>query len=271
MTTTAVPTSTSLGKDLAFGVPLMAAGVACLVLLALSDASGPRSFPPDNSLYGVLNWLEAVAVVTGGLLIAIPRVPQAAKAAAAGVALISAGLVFGTAVWAMKSWASYRGVIGLDFQRVDKMEQLTVFVSAASLVAAALALSWLALSGGISTNAGTKVRNASILAGVITILVVPPMIGIGSGDDALMDVTSLGTFALLFSLPWGLAFILAAFLVRPAALGALTTAAATMAWWAVSALLYPELVIGAIFGLVLLTCGWLIALHWRSRATTALT
>jgi hypothetical protein len=198
-------------------------------------------------------------------------VPQAAKAAAAGVTLISAGLVFGTAVWAMKSWASYRGVIGLDFQRVDKMEQLTVFVVAASLVAASLALSWLALSGGISTNAGTKLRNASVVAGVITILVVPPMIGIGSGDEAMMDVTSLGAFALRFSLPWGMAFILAAFLVRPAALGALTTAAAGMAWWGVALLSYPDLVLAAIFGLVLLTCGWLIALHWRSRATTALT
>ncbi len=44
-----------------------------------------------------------------------------------------------------------------------------------------------------------------------------------------MDVTSLGTYALLLSLPWGVAFIVSGYLTRPAALGALATAASSIA------------------------------------------
>ncbi len=146
MTITAAPKSTSVRRGGAFGVPLIAAGIGCLVLLGLSDARGPRSFPPDDSLYSVQNWLQAVAIVAAGLLIAVPKVSKSAKAAAGGVALVSAGMLLGTALWAMKHWASYRGTDGLSYQRTNDMEQLTVFIAAASLVAVAIALWWLAAS-----------------------------------------------------------------------------------------------------------------------------
>ena len=105
MTITAAPKSTSIRPNVAFGVPLIAAGIGCLVLLGLSDARGPVSFPPDDSLYSVQNWLQAAAVVVGGLVIAIPKLSGSAKAAAGAVALISSGLLLDTALWAMKHWA----------------------------------------------------------------------------------------------------------------------------------------------------------------------
>lgn len=268
MTTTAAPKSISVARDVTTGGALAAAGIGCLILFALSDARGKVSFPPDDSLFSTQNWFQAAAIVVGGLLIAAPRVPKTAKAAAGGVVLICAGLVFGTAVWAIKHWVPHGGIAGLDPMRAEEMTDLAVMVAVAALAAAILAFWWLARSGVITRSATKKVRNASVVAGVITIVAVPPMIGIGSGNAESLDVTSLGTFALLFTLPWGLSFIIGAYLLRPAALGALSTATASMTWWIVAALIHSELVLAAGFGLVLLTSGWLITLHWRSTTTT---
>jgi len=45
MTITAAPTSASAGSGLVFAVPVIAAGIGCPVLLALSNTKGRRSFP----------------------------------------------------------------------------------------------------------------------------------------------------------------------------------------------------------------------------------
>jgi len=270
MTDTATHQSTTFQRDIVFAVPLVAAGLGCLVLLTLSDARGKFSFPPDDSLFSGPNWVEVVAITIGGLLIAIPRVPRPAKLAAGAVAAISAALVFGTAVWAVKHWVPFGGMTGLARKRAEDMADLSLILAFVALVAGLSAAGWLARSGAITTGAAPNVRSASIAAGIGTIIALPLMIGFGTGDEELTDVTSLGTFALLYSLPYGLAFIVAAFLRRPAALGALATAAASIAYLTVVLLLesvYPIVTVG--FGLLLLTNVWLIAMTWRDGARPA--
>lgn len=265
MTITVARKSTTVRRDAAFAVPVVAAGFSCLVMLALSDARGKPSFPPDDSLFSAQNWVQVAAIIVGGLLIALPQVPRFTKLAAGGVVLISAGLVFGTAVWAVKHWAPFGGMTNIATKRTDAMADLSLMLAVAALVAGLLVAGWLTRSGAMTTGTAPNTRTASIVAGTITIIAVPLMIGIGSGDDELMDMTSLGTFALLYSLPWGLAFILAPFLMRPAALGALTTAAVSIAYITVAVLADLEYaVVAAGFGVVLLTSAWLITLTWRN-------
>jgi hypothetical protein len=176
-------------------------------------------------------------------------------------------MLLGTAIWAMKHWASHRGFIGLDFQRVDKMEQLTVFIAAASLVAAMMALWWLASSKSLSTQAAPHLHRIAIITGALTIVVLPLFTGLALRDPQAMDVTSLGTYALLLSLPWGVAFILSGYLIRPAALGALVTTASSIGFWTYVMLVEEPDLVGAGLGFVLLVGVWLIALQWRGDKT----
>ena len=265
MTISAAQKSPTVHRDVAFAVPVVAAGLACLVLLALSDARGKVSFPPDDSLFSAQNWVQVAAIIIGGLLIALPHVPRFAKLAAGGVVLISAGLMFGTSVWAVKHWTPFGGITNIAPRRTDAMADLSLMLVVAALVAGLLAAGWLYRSGALTTGTAKNVRTASIVAGTITIIALPLMIGIGSGNDELMDVTSLGTFALLYSLPWGFAFFLASFLMRPAALGALTTAAMSITYITVVVLAeFEYAVVAASFGLLAMTSAWLITLTWRN-------
>ncbi len=263
MTITAAPKSVSQSRDLGFGMLLMAAGIGCLVLLALSDARGQLSFPPDDSLYIVVNWLQAAAILVGGVLVAIPNLSRSTKAAAAAVALISSGMLLGTALWAMKHWASYRGVVGLDFQRVNEMERLTVFIAAASFIAAVIALWWLARANALSTHTPPNLRGLSVTVGTITIIALPLFVDLVIDEPGSLEVTMLGTFALLLSLPWGLSFILSGYMVRPAALGALAAAATSYGLWTLLILAEELDLVGAVLSLVFLLGVWLIALQAR--------
>jgi hypothetical protein len=214
-TVTQHPTSSASGAKL-IGFLILAMGLVSVAMLFLSDGFGPRSIPPDGSLYTFQNWLQAGAIVVSGILLVAPNTATRTRWLAGGVALASAGLLLGSAIVAVKHWRPYGGM-GIGYERTSEMQTLSAIAGTAALIAAVSALAWLHRSGALPAATTRLSRVVAVIGGGVMIVVIAPLVGIGSSET--MDATSLGAFALIYALPWGVGLAFTAFLNGQATMG----------------------------------------------------
>lgn len=227
-------------------------GVVCLASLALSDGMDPRTFPPDASLYTMQNWLQAIAIAVSGILLVLPNTLVRTRWMAGGVTLASSGLLLGSAIVAVKHWRPYGGM-AIGYERTNEMRTLSVIAGTAALVAAVAALAWLHRSGALSAAVPRLARVLALIGAVVMVIMIPPLVGMGSNET--MDATSLGAFALIYALPWGVSLALTAFLNRQATMGVLAviiaSAVCTIALPAMPDLVFGTAVPAGVFGLAI--------------------
>ncbi len=213
--------SVGTGQSRVVGVSVAVFAVLTSVALFYSDGMDPGSFPPDASLFTVQNWLQVLAILLGGLLLASRSASNQLRLGSSGVILASSGLLAGSALVAVKHWRPYGGM-GVGYAHTHQMEILALAIAASSFVMAALVLWWMVRVSGFPTQTRPRIRLVAIVAGVGLIVAVPLLVGMGSSET--MDARSLGAFLLIYGLPWGLAVIMTAFMTREVSLGVLGVA-----------------------------------------------
>jgi len=177
----------------------------------------------EFAVFGWSHWaLLAILAVAGVMLI---RGTQAPVAAAVG--LVVAAQFAGAGIVAAHHWRGAAGPGCGIWTNQHLIKSLAILGAAAAIVAVLSLLRVLAatrrpLPTGIST-AG----RISVIAGAVVAVSLPLLLAIG--DPYAHDKTSLGAFALAWSLPWGGALALTAWLPRAAAVATGLTVAVSAA------------------------------------------
>ncbi len=225
MTSTATPSrQESRTRGVAAGVVvIVASGLAALVLWTQDTSRvGLRA----GTLYPPADWvLLAGMAVCGVALIVAPRLRDRLADVAAGAGLVAAAQLAGTGVVAFKHWRPYVGMSGHG-DRLTELKVLAVVLACAGLAASLAFFLWLVAARSLPVAVPGVARVTCAVAGLVVVVGLP--VGIAAGRPELMDLTSLGAFALIYSLPWGLAAMLSGWLARPAATGALAAVLVSM-------------------------------------------
>jgi hypothetical protein len=182
----------------AAGVLIMLCGLAAGVAAAVPASTSPPGRGPSSDAAAVYSWyyppafwLLTVVLVGAGLAVARRR----GRRAAAVAAIVAAQLV-GIGVVAVRDWFNVNGAIGMAQHNLATV--VTFAVAGAIGVTAAVCLLWREPQRG--WRGLVPARWTPVLAGAALAVALPPLLGMAIGD---VDVTTLGQFALTYSLPWG--------------------------------------------------------------------
>jgi len=192
---------------------------SALAALALWTQDTSRIGLRAGTLYPPADWvLLAGMAMCGVALVVAPRLRDRLADVAAGAGLVAAAQLAGTGVVAFKHWRPYVGMSGHG-DHLTELKVLAVVMACAGLGASLAFLWWLVAARCLPVAVPGVARVTCAVAGLVVVVGLP--VGIAAGRSELMDLTSLGAFALIYSLPWGLAVMLSGWLARPAASGAL--------------------------------------------------
>ncbi|GAA1639799.1 hypothetical protein ACFQY4_13595 [Catellatospora bangladeshensis] len=192
---------------------MIALCAAAYTLVVLLVPSGPAVFADHwASLYGPGHWALWAILTGSGLILLAGRPALAGAAATAGVlATVQLG---GTGIWAVRHWEPFTGMGGRGEPLLGILRPLAAGLAvacAAAVVACALAV---LRTGAWQPAAGPR-RWLPVGAGALLAAGFPVALLGG-----LTPITLLGTYGLLFSLPWGLAVAATGLLRRDAAISA---------------------------------------------------
>jgi len=258
------PRTTASAARLATGAVVLACGVVVIWVLVGSDSVMPGPRPPPGSLFTVANWLQALMLAGAGLALLLPR-PHAMHSFASGVALASAGLLFGSGVVGIKHARPHSGISGVA--GFEAMQRQSIVIALVGAVAAVTALLWLVASRSFARGAERRAQIGCVVVGLLVLFVVPRLAGMGNPDD--LDVKSQVAYALVWGLPWGICLALSAFVRRGTAYGLLAATAVsqvcTVTFEPMPDLVAKTPVVGGVVGLAATTVVWLIL----SRSTAA--
>lgn len=191
-------------------VVLSAAGIG-VVVFTVPGQTGVAGH--DGTLYGVSRWALLVALAATGALLAGTARIRARRAIAAAGAIVALQLV-GTGVVAVKHWRPFSGMTGFGYANLGTVRMLAGILTISAVVAVIALLVVLRRGDGHTSVAATRRRVIAAATGAVIAVGVP--VALGAGDGQTWDVTSLGAYALLYSIPWGLGFALSGWLERPA-------------------------------------------------------
>jgi hypothetical protein len=255
---------------------LAAAAIVPLMLQTHGTCGGSRNnpgfFSDGQALFEWPHWaFVAVLLVAGLMLTRAANTPMAAA-----VALVVAAQLAGAGIVAQHHW---RGAAGpaCGYWTNQQLIKTTAIIAAVAATIAALAclqVVWATrrASPAPARSLGTPVHLASMVVGVLVAVALPFLLAVG--DSAAQDRTSLGAFALLWSLPWGGALVLSAFLARPVAVAvALSVAVSAASAYPDYALVQVEhhgiaLLVGLVSGLLVVTLRTLTTEGDRSAELT---
>lgn len=210
---------------------LAAAAVVPLMLQTHGICAGslwnPGFFSDGQALFEWPHWaLVATLVVTGLMLTRAANTPIAAA-----VALVVAAQLAGAGIVAQHHWRGAAGP-GCGYWTNQHFIKIIAIVAAVAATIAALAclqVVWTTRREGSAAvrSAGAPIRLARLIIGLLVAAALPLLLAIG--DPSAHDKTSLGAFALMWSLPWGGALALTAWLPRAAAVATGLTVAVSAA------------------------------------------
>lgn len=221
------------------GLFLLGCGVAVFVCLK------PGSGGLGNTIYPWSAYVMALAIALCGVAIVVGShaTAETLLGPAAAVAFASAMQLGGLGAVAVKHWQPAFGMGG-GYGNVHDLVHRAWVIVGLSIAAGLVALLILAVGRAFTSDVPVGVRWACNVAGVLTMAVMPLLVGVGSSQNR--DATSLGAYALIFALPWGIGLLLAGWLRRSASL------------W----------LIGAVFvsALLALSKAWMVDLiFWRAQ------
>ncbi len=205
--------STEHGDRSARRAGVVARYAAAYTLVVLLVPGGVAVFADGwASLYGPGHW-ALWAILTGSGLVLLKARPAFAGAAATAGALAAVQLC-GTGIWAVRHWEPFTGMGGWGEPVLWLLRPLAAGLAlACAAVAVACALAVLH-SGAWQPAAGPR-RWLPVAAGALLAAGLPVVLLGGLGP-----ITMLGTYGLLYSLPWGAAIAATGLLRRDAAITA---------------------------------------------------
>ncbi|MEV4410850.1 hypothetical protein [Catellatospora sp. NPDC049609] len=170
------------------------------------------------SLYGPGHWALCAVLAGSGLALRIARPAVAGVAATAGA--LAAGQLAATGVWAVRHWEPFTGMGGAGESILGILRPLAVGLAVAGATAAAACVLALRAAGAWDPAASGPRRLAPVAIGALLSVGLPILLLGG-----LTPITLLGTYGLLFGLPWGAAVAATGLLRRDAAItaGAMAT------------------------------------------------
>ena len=203
-------TSRHQASDVVVGLVLISSGVVATLCIA------PRA--GFGTIYPWASYVFCAALAIAGVIIAMGLRSEFRpwSAPAAAVALVSAMQLGGMGVVAIKHWEPAFGMGG-GYGSLDQLEQRAWIVAAIGTVAGLAAL--LAMRRVYTRAEPRRVRMTCGISGALFVFLLPVAVGAGSAEN--LDATSLGAFALMYGLPWGIALIIAGWLRRSTALWAI--------------------------------------------------
>lgn len=205
----------------AFVAGVWALAAAVSAGFALGIVSSP-------ALYSGTSWVLAAVLVMSGVVLGIAarRGVRAWWSPVAAVAAVVAAQLAGTGMVAAKHWRTTFGYHG-GSGHLPLLEILAVLMAVLTAGACVVALRRLVAWGSIPARPHMTARWTAIIGGAVLVLGLPSAIGSGSPDN--QDPPSLLAYALIYSLPWGAAVVVTAWMSRSAALATLTAVAASAA------------------------------------------
>jgi hypothetical protein len=199
---------------------VVAACAASAYVLSVRGQTGVGGH--SGTLYDRSRWfLLALLVVAGiGLLVRRHIVMTQVAATLGG---ISAAQLMTTGIVAAKHWRPLSGMAGYGDANLSTVVLLAWVLTVAAGVATVACLAAVRASGVRRDGVPYRYRWIGLVAGVILAVGLPPILG--SGDAYAMGLRHLTAYALLYSLPWGVAIAASGWLNRVGATTALTTVA----------------------------------------------
>jgi hypothetical protein len=143
---------------------------------------------------------------------------------------VFAGQLATTGVVGFRHWSAFCGPGNCDLSRVDVERPLSVLLAIAMFGAAILCLSLLLRMRSFTTDASVGLRVVAVTIGIVVAVGLP--LFLGKGHPSTTDLTSLGGYALLYSLPWSVTIAATAwlrFIPAVAATGAAVVSSLTTA------------------------------------------
>ncbi|MDG4825650.1 hypothetical protein O7635_27710 [Asanoa sp. WMMD1127] len=210
-----------------------------LVLVCALAASAAAAVPGRNERanglgteygwnYPFTVWPMLACLAAAGLVIAWRR-PGWARPAAVVAAIVGAQ-VAGFGVVAVRDWFNVNGAWSMGQHNLATVVTFAAGVAVCGAVATCVAVGvvWR------EPDDWRPGRPAQVGLGAVVAVGLPLELGLAFGDP---DITSLGQYALTYSLPWGVALAATGWLDRTAALAARATVAGsavlvTLAGWA---------------------------------------
>ena len=197
----------------AAGVILVAAAVVSAGVLSVEDASSGSGFLSGGTLYPAAAWVFALALGVAGVALVVGAGP-----AVAGVGGVASLQLAGTGLVAVKHWRPYMGMAG-TYEHLAVLQLLAGLLALAAFVAVVVCLAVLVGAGAFPCLLGpwSCGRRSSWVASSWRRFPC----WWGAADPETMDVSSLGAFALLYGVPWGLSVAASAWMVRRTAVAVL--------------------------------------------------
>ena len=197
----------------AAGVVLVAAAVVSAGVLSVEDASSGSGFLSGGTLYPAAAWVFALALGVAGVALVVGAGP-----AVAGVGGVASLQLAGTGLVAVKHWRPYMGMAG-TYEHLAVLQLLAGLLALAAFVAVVVCLAVLVGARAFPVPARPLVVWSSVVVGGVLLATVPVLVG--RGDPETMDVSSLGAFALVYGVPWGLSVAASAWMVQRTAVAVL--------------------------------------------------
>lgn len=249
-------------------IVLLSCVAVAAVLSTQADPEAARAV--DRTIYTSASWLLLGVLAVVGLVLVVMAKGEASgrharlRLAALAVGPVVAAQVAGTGVWAAKHWESFYGVTGGGGVSLTLLQGLAVLLVAGGVAAGVACMAQLAGEGYLrrpSSGRGWLL----LTLGIVVALALPWVIA--AGEPQYTDFTSIGAFALIYSIPWGGGLVGAALLTREPA----QAMAGAVAGTALLALVGPNM--GDVgpshpevgFVVAIVAAGFLSVLHRHAR------
>jgi hypothetical protein len=213
------------------GAVLVAAAVAAGVAAAVPG----KVETPDGAVRFGWNVLPTIWPLVAALAVAgVVLARGAAQRPAAAVAAVLGAQVAGIGVVAVRDWFDADGASGIAQRDLATVVTFAAAVAVAGTAATCVAAALLWREPARGWAAWRPRRPALLAAGAVVVVLLPPAVGYAAHDA---DLTSLGQYALIWSLPWGGGLAAAAWLGPRASRAATRAVAASAALTAAGILL----------------------------------
>jgi hypothetical protein len=201
-------------------VPALLGGIVLVGGLGALYCTVPPLRKSGSTIYPWSTYVFALALVVAGvvLLVCVFTAHKRWLGPVAVVALVTAMQLGGIGSVAVKHWGPSFGMGGGygDPHQLERQAWLLAFLGTISGLAA---LGMLAIDRQYVLRSRVWTQVLCVGTGVLFVVLVPFAVGAGSAENR--DATSLGAYALMYGLPWGITLVLAGFLKRPTDLWAI--------------------------------------------------
>lgn len=203
---------TRLGSGPVVGATLLVAAAVSAYVLRVGGVCCGGIVARDLYDYGTWLLVAGLAVVGVILVAARGRVVRVPTAAAGGVL---AAQLAGTGVVAFRRWVPVGGFGHGKWDNIHQLQLVSALLAVCGLGAVVVCLLSLRAEEAFPARVAWTARAVALSAGLLVVVALPVVFAGGQAD--ILDVTSIGAHALVYSVPFGVSLALTGWLSPPAA------------------------------------------------------